>query len=1040
MCIQAFGFYQTLTDPLEDNNVQLTRTTISSVQQCPRCKLSFYRAFPPYQTHVSTSHVSNQGTLEANTPVKTSPPNLSEILVYCQNFNRMTSFSKMTEIRLNLLSAPFLIILATETGWNECIRSEEVFGNNFNVFRDDRNSQLSQKKSGGGVLVAISSKFNSDIIPTLKHKDFEHVWTKSIINGETHVFASVYFPPNTHKNTYDSFFKIANEIISQLDPEVKVHIYGDFNQREADFISDIENESILLPVVGDNSTLQSIFDEIAGLGLHQINNVKNQQLCYLDFLLTNTSEDFCVTASSTPLWKNEAFHTAIEYSLFVHENTRPIAGEFEVVYEYNKANYNNIRDRLRSVDWQHALRSDGDIDACVDLFYFILSDIIRDEVPSKRKRANIYFKDPPWYHEGIKNLINKKQRAHKSYKTCTDEKKLDRKMTKYIEISDQLNTAINIAFEEYNYKTEHEIKSNPKNFFNYVKTTLKSSTFPSRMHLDEKNGDNPGEICNLFSSFFQEIYTTKSEEERDRDYFSFVHEFPNDVSVSTLNHEEILGALKGLDASKGSGPDSIPPLFLKNLADELTYPLFLLFNCSLESRKFPKIWKKSFLVPIFKSGKKSDVRNYRGIAIISCIPKLFESIVNNKIIIQVKNRITCAQHGFFKGRSTSTNLLEFVNYTLNAMDNGNYVNALYTDFSKAFDRVDIPLLLFKLNKIGVQPCLLEWLKSYLTERQQTVKYLGKLSNPINVTSGVPQGSHLGPLLFILYVNDISFVLKCLKIQIYADDIKLFLEIKSSEDINIFQKEVDLFHTWCVKSLLELNVKKCNSISFSRKHNTPDTIITLGNQSVEKLQKVRDLGVILDSKLNFTYHYNSIIHKASNMLGFIKRFCYNFTDPYTIKTLYISYVRSILEYCSTVWSPYSVTHIERIESVQKQFLLYALRRLGWSGFSLPPYESRCMLINIETLKERRDSAMIYFVNDLISQRIDSTELLSKLNFYVPSRQLRTRSAFLINRQRTNYAKFSPINRMMETYNKHCEMIDFTMSRANLKKYFKSGRSG
>lgn len=392
------------------------------------------------------------------------------------------------------------------------------------------------------------------------------------------------------------------------------------------------------------------------------------------------------------------------------------------------------------------------------------------------------------------------------------------------------------------------------------------------------------------------------------------------------------------------------------------------------------------------------------------------------------------QHGFFKGRSTSTNLLEFVNYSLTAMDNGNHVEVLYTDFSKAFDRVDIPMLLFKLQKMGIEPGLLKWLECYLTHRKQIVKFNGRISNPIQVTSGVPQGSHLGPLLFILYVNDISFILKNIKVLIYADDMKLFLEIKNNDDIKIFQNEIRLFYIWCNKSLLELNVQKCNTIAISRKRNTPNITIMLGNQVVERCDQIRDLGVLVDSKLTFTEHYNIIINKANNMLGFIKRFSYNFNDPYTIKTLYITYVRSILEYCSIVWSPSAITHENRLESVQKQFLLFALRKLGWTRLPLPSYESRCMLINIQTLKERREFSMVSFVNDIVSNRIDSEELLSKLNFYIPSRQLRNRNIFITNYHRTDYAKYGPLNQIMTAYNKHCENVDFTMTKTKLRHYF------
>ena len=935
----------------------------------------------------------------------------------------------MKEIQLNILNSSFLLILATETSWDESVKSEEIFGNNFNVFRHDRNLQLSKKKSGGGVLIAVNIVFSSEEIVTTKYMEFEQVWTKVRIRGETHIFCSVYFPPeHANKKSFEVFFQIAREIITNLEPEVKVHIYGDFNQRQADFISDNENESILLPIVGENETLQYFFEETAGIGLNQVNHVKNKQNAYLDLLFTNYVDDFCISESLTPLWKNETFHTAIEYSLFVHNYTTPNSWEYEEVPEYNKTNYELVKNILRMIEWQEIFFDEGNVDSLVHKFYSVITSIISNTVPLKKRRRNQNSKHPIWINTHLKKLKNRKQKAHKKYKTETNYTNLQN----YLNICNELDTATKTAFDEYNRKMEEEIKTCPKIFFNYVKTKLKSENFPHQMHLDGNIKNDANEICTLFGHFFQEVYTTFSEDDRNRDFFEFIPEYPTDISVRRLSPQEVLGALRNLDSSKGPGPDGIPPIFLKNLATELTKPLLHIFNVSLQDGIFPEFWKRSFLLPIYKSGAKSDVRNYRGIAILSCIPKLFESIVNEKLFQQVKTRITHCQHGFFKGRSTSSNLLEFVTFTLNAMNNGNHVEALYTDFSKAFDRIDIPLLIYKLDKIGFDPWLLKWIESYLLNREQIVRFKNSQSDPIQVTSGVPQGSHLGPLLFILYVNDISFILKYIKILIYADDMKLFIEIKNTDDIKVFQNEINIFYEWCKKSLLELNVKKCMSIVFSRKHRTPISNISLGDQIITNHKTVRDLGVILDSKLTFTDHYNTIIHKANNMLGFIKRFSYNFQDPYTLKTLYITYVRPILEYCSVVWSPYQALHEQRIESVQKQFLLYALRKLNWNTLPLPPYEARLQLIHIDTLKTRRNYAQLSFVNDIVSQRVDSYVLLEKLNFRAPSRPLINRlQLFNINFYRTDYAKFQPINQMMSVHNSYCEIVDVTMTKQQLK---------
>ena len=514
----------------------------------------------------------------------------------------MRGAHKINEIQKNVLSCSFSVILATETSWDEGVRSEEVFGCRYNVYRNDRNYQLSEMKSGGGVLIAVSVDFNSALIDTIQFKEFEHVWVKAELAGETHVFVSVYFPPNNARNEiFEKFLHVVENIASKLLPEVKLHIYGDFNQRNIDFIPDIDNHSILLPIIGENETLQLLFDKTSSLGLNQINHVKNGQNCYLDLLMSNISEDFCVTNSLQPLWKNEVYHTAIEFSLFVHVNKRPDEYEFEDVFDFQSANYDELKHKLNSINWQDVLFEDGNVDSAIENFYNILSDLFISEIPLKRIRRHGNSKYPVWYNRQIKNLKNKKQKAHKKYKTHKNRDAL----TTYLNICGELNDAISNAFEEFTLKTEFEIKSCPKNFFKYVKSKLKSENFPSKMQLHDKVEENPAYISDLFADFFQQNYTTFSESDRDYTFFTNFPEFPNYFNIEHVSAREIEDTLKSLDASKGPGPDGIPPAFMKHLAKELTSPLFLIFNMSLESGCFPKFWKNSYLVPVFKSGKKN---------------------------------------------------------------------------------------------------------------------------------------------------------------------------------------------------------------------------------------------------------------------------------------------------------------------------------------------------------------------------------------------------------------------------------------------------
>lgn len=315
--------------------------------------------------------------------------NANEILIYCQNFNRMKSPGKMKEISLNLLTHSFDVILGTETNWDESVHPEEIFGNNYFVFQGNRNLSLCQKKSGGGVLIAINLNLNPKEIETEKHFQFEQVWAKATISGETHIFASVYFPPDhANKHSYELFFKTVEKITSKMAPEVKLHIYGDFNQSKVEFISDIDNESILLPVIGENETLHFLFDNIANYGLFQINHVKNQRNSFLDLLFTNSIEDFFVQKSLNPLWKNEVFHTAIEYSIFVHNHTLPIDWEYEEVLEYNKTNFEEAKRKLLAIEWQNLFNNEGNVNQLVGIFYTELKKVTSETVPTKRRRRN----------------------------------------------------------------------------------------------------------------------------------------------------------------------------------------------------------------------------------------------------------------------------------------------------------------------------------------------------------------------------------------------------------------------------------------------------------------------------------------------------------------------------------------------------------------------------------------------------------------------------------------------------------------------------
>ena len=300
---------------------------------------------------------------------------------------------------------------------------------------------------------------------------------------------------------------------------------------------------------------------------------------------------------------------------------------------------------------------------------------------------------------------------------------------------------------------------------------------------------------------------------------------------------EVFENVLNLIQNKGPGPDDIPAKILVNCVYSLSRPIYLLFKLSLESGVFPEQWKYSFVTPIFKSGNQSDAKNYRPISILGSIPKLLEKIVCDHIKSSVMLGIGQEQHGFCKGRSTATNMITFTQTVLGALESGCQVDAVYTDFSKAFDTVNHRVLAHKLECFGFAGTLLKWLVLYISNRKQFVKVKGFVSQEISVTSGVPQGSHLGPYLFNIFINDLRQEIRFSQPLFFADDLKLFAVVNSFEDTVKIQDDLNRVCEWYNKNMMVLNIKKCKIITFTRIKRPLICDYSLNNNILERVTTI-----------------------------------------------------------------------------------------------------------------------------------------------------------------------------------------------------------
>lgn len=458
-------------------------------------------------------------------------------------------------------------------------------------------------------------------------------------------------------------------------------------------------------------------------------------------------------------------------------------------------------------------------------------------------------------------------------------------------------------------------------------------------------------------------------------------------------------------------------------------------RASLSTGEFPNIWKCSYVTAIWKSGDKDDVENYRPISGIDCLAKTLESIVVDFLMPTFKNIISEHQHGFIPKRSTQTNLCLYTNYLATALDSGTQVDSVYFDFSKAFDRVNHQVLIAKLTSYGISGSLLRWFASYLAERYQIVRFNGLLSDTITVTSGVPQGSHLGPILFLIFINDLSVLFKNARFLFYADDLKIYKEIINDRDCADLQHEINKITDWCTLNNMKINLSKCKVISFTRKKKPILFNYSLSNERIPRVTLINDLGVIFDTELRFREHINNIISKSFRMAGFIMRTCFNFTNINVLMILYYALVRSHLEYCCIAWSPFYKIHSARIERVQSKFVSFLFRKLRIDYTSLS-YTQRLSMLGLDSLETRRIFLTILFGHKIIRNELDCPDLLESINFRVPPRNTRLAAPFLTHKYRTDIGHNSPTNRVMSYLNTYVpNEYQYEWSLPRFKSYLK-----
>jgi len=662
----------------------------------------------------------------------------------------------------------------------------------------------------------------------------------------------------------------------------------------------------------------------------------------LDILLAN---DPCAVVDCNvldPIGNSD--HNAVHFNVLLPTSNSDKAKPFrdcDYVYDFENTDFVQFRSFLSSVCWSDVIASNNGISDCWDNFVSVINYGISMFTPLKKVSFSRCRKKYPPY---IRQLLRKKSAAWRRYKSFNS----DVLKSKYYAIKLKCSAAIG----DY-IRNKEDCIINSDNlglFYRYVNKKLVSKTGIGVLE------DNSGSY----------VYRDEVKAELLNDYFTSVfsldnNNIPNIDPRCTTKICDIVftpyAVERKLKIKSSAGPDGLQALLLKNLAHELAQPLCALFATSLDLSSLPDIWRVALVSPVFKNGLSSDICNYRPISLTCITCKIMESIIRDQLMSYLlRNKlISKQQHGFISRHSACSQLIECVDDWSLSINIRHNVDVIYIDFSKAFDCVVHSKLLAKLASYGISGNLLLWIQSFLSGRSQAVKVGKHMSSFSDVLSGVPQGSVLGPLLFLLFINDITDIFgKNLTVKLYADDVKIYSVVDHPGNAAKLQQGLEDLSDWCSKWQMKINVKKCSVLSVGR--TCSNRLYSIDKVTLPCVNSVHDLGVHVDSNLRFSSHYDDIVTKAHRRAALILR-CFECRDPLLLFRAFTVYVRPILEYCSPVWSPVYIGDIKRIEAVQRRFT----KRL--SGYSKLSYATRLRLLGAEALELRRlklDLIMMYKV--------------------------------------------------------------------------------
>ena len=831
------------------------------------------------------------------------------------------NFDSLETLLQSLVNFPFSVIGISETWLHE--NSPDIYNiPNYEMLHVNR-----KEGRGGGVALYVFNKLEFKIRKDIHVQGIEDVFIEiKNESGKNVIVGTLYRPPSNNLNI---FLENLDETLEKISRENKsIYLLGDFNID----LTKSGNISFTSPVNMINSTDQNSNSNCKFLNIlyshaffpciDKPTRITSSSSTLIDNIFTNT---FDKDNYSGILYYDVSDHLPI--FLISSQSLKKDNVTKHIVQRYRKESTETItalNDDLANEQWLDVYE-EKDVNRAYEKFITKLKQYYEKNVPLIQIKPCKKSAKNPWITQGILNSIKTRNKLYKSY-ICKPSpqshdiyKQYRNKLTKTIRKS-------KIAYYSQELQRAEGDTNSTWKVLNKIMNKVKPHNKIDHVHINDKEVKDPSDIANAFNSFFSSIGPDLASKIRCNNlHFSkfLSRRLTKTIFFDITTQSEIVNIVKSLQPKTSTGYDGLSMKLLKQIIQSIAQPLEYIFNISLSCGICPSLLKIAKVVPIYKKDDKTQVTNYRPISLLPSISKVLEKIVYKRLIsfLTVNNILNQSQFGFRKNCSTDFAIIELIDKVTKQLSQKEHVIAVFMDLSKAFDTIDHNILLYKLDHYGIRGPALSWFKSYLSDRQQFVHINGYDSSMSNIHCGVPQGSILGPLLFLIYINDILNSSSILKFTLFADDTTVLASHKNRDSlIHILNSELTKISSWFKCNKLSLNIGKTNFMHFQTTHTNinpqSNYDIKIDGLPLEKKDYTKFLGVTIDRHLSWNYHIANTSSHLAKGIGILYRVKHILPQKHLLM-LYNTLLLPYITYCNLIWGNCGTSKLNSIFLLQKR---------------------------------------------------------------------------------------------------------------------------